>query len=782
MFLSCLSFLTLILMPDSSASDIILSKDGKKLADICVPSGTMSWEGDSSVLSKYWTSSEEAERRRRLLRDSVRDLASYLGKIAGTKFDVVEGAGGTELKGIPIYVGAEAEKVFGPVGKSFGGQFGFRVVADKRGIGLYGESEYGTSYAVYEFLHRLGCRWYMPSELGEYIPSKVVLTFPEMDEKLAPATEWRRMEDRTADDDFRRRNRMGTSAGGGNQVIAWHGLEGYITKEQRAEHPEWCLHVNGKPHPSYLRWTSQDVADAIADSIIARLDKKYESSVSLSPGDYVVPTEDPEELKGDPNPRVWEPAANQWSVTDRLILLANRIAERVEKKYPDVRFGILSYVNYSMPPAVQKVHRNVIPMLAPIDFNRAHPMTWPEHPNKTWLLDILQGWGKAAPRIAYYAYGMNLAEITAPNPFITKWSTDIPIILKNNCTFWTPETMGGWESMMPGFYLSMRLTFDPKEKPEEILKEMWTKLYGAAAEPMSRYWNRMDRAWIDSKEYAGSGFGYLKIFTPDVMRCVRADVDEALSKCSTVQEYQRVKMIDESLRLFELFMKMRRDWAAGKLAALSSDLDEWRASLRHLRRQYRPQFAFDSGLALDYVNSQWGAAYESGSRMAKDYAALSAPALVWKYEPDKEKQAEQLGWTKPDFDDSAWNKTHVVEDTWSDIGHHNTMGQMAYRVSMKIPAPLAGKKILLWIGSTDGSAKLFVNGQHVKYVVPEKTRQNEKGDSVDAFNGCFSPAAFDITSAVKAGDNQFTILCERNWLNELGTGGLMGPVAIFREK
>jgi len=32
------------------------------------------------------------------------------------------------------------------------------------------------------------------------------------------------------------------------------------------------------------------------------------------------------------------------------------------------------------------------------------------------------------------------------------------------------------------------------------------------------------------------------------------------------------------------------------------------------------------------------------------------------------------------------------------------------------------------------------------------------------------------------GDNQFTILCERYRLNELGTGGLMGPVVIYREK
>ncbi len=83
----------------------------------------------------------------------------------------------------------------------------------------------------------------------------------------------------------------------------------------------------------------------------------------------MVPTEDTEERKHDPEPRVWEPAAGRWSVTDR---------------------------------------------------------------------------------ISYCAYGMNLAEITAPCPFITKWGTDIPILLAHNIVYWSPETMGGWESMMPG--------------------------------------------------------------------------------------------------------------------------------------------------------------------------------------------------------------------------------------------------------------------------------------------------------------------------------------------
>lgn len=752
----------LLLAGGALAADVRLAAKGEARCVIVVPPGALVWQANA----KDPTLAEQEERRR-LLRDSVTDLALYLGKISGAKFETVEGLPAKERR-LPIYIGAEAEKVFGPVGKSMAGKFAFRLVANKKGVGLYGESEFGTSYAIYELLHRLGCRWYMPSELGECIPQRSTLELPEMDEALAPATEYRGMWDDTADANFQRRNRLN-----GNRLAGGHALEGYITKEQRAAHPEWCLLVGGKPHPLYLRWTRQDVADAISDNIIQRLDKAYASSISLSPGDYVVPTDDPEEMKFDPVPRVWEPAAQQWSVSDRLILLANRVAERVGKKYPDVRFVLYIYVNYSMPPAIQKVHPNVIPALAPIDFNRQHPMTWPNHPNQSWLLDMVKGWGQAAPRMAFRGYSFNLAELSAPNPFITKLATDIPILMSNHCVYWWPETKGGWASMLPGYYLAIRLTFDPNQKPDVVIQELMEHFYGAAAEPMSRYWYRMDRAWLEANEYSGCAFGYLRMFTPEVMKEARAAIDEALAKCRTISEYRRVEMVNESQTLFERFMKMRQDWAAGRLDGLATDLACWRGTLGDMSRRYKEQFVIH-WITQEYVDRMFGLAYTDASRVAKEFTPLAPALLKWKYCHDKDKIAEAQGWTQPEFDDAAWKTTQVVVETWSTLGHHNTMGRMVYRVKVDLAALPAGKRAVLWIGSTDGSAKLFVNGQHVKY--------SDNGKVLDAFTGYCEPAMFDVSGVVKAGANQLTILCERNWLNELGTGGLMGPVLLYREK
>jgi len=777
--LAILASLTM-LAGSAMAKDILLADKGKAQSVIVLPAGSMTWAGDTAQVSLTSWKDRETELRRRLQRDSVADLALYLGKMTGTTIEIVEGLPAKDTR-VPIYIAEAAQQVFGPVGISKAGLYGFRVVASSKGLGLYGESAYGTSYAIYELLHRLGCRWFMPTALGECVPNLPRLTVPETDASLAPATESRGMTQGGAD--FMRRNRMN----GLDVANAQGGLEICISKEQLDAHPDWRMVANGKPM-NMFRMTREDVADAIADNIIKRLDKDYMPSISLTPGDYVMSADDPEEMKYDPVPRVWEPAAGRWSVTDRMILLANRVAERVSKKYPDVKFGVLAYVNYSMPPVKQNVHPNVVPVIAPIDFNRHHPMTWPNHPNEYWLRDMVEGWGKKSSSIQAYWYGMNLAEITAPNPFITKWGTDIPILLKNKMAYWQPETMNGWDSMMPGYYLAVRMTFYPQETPDAILNDLYTRFYGAASEPMGRYWRTMDQAWINGGEYAGSHFGYLRIFTPEVMKNGRAAINEALAKCQTPLEYRRVKLIDESFSLFELYMKMRQDWATANLRTLDDQYDIWRSGARDMVRRYEDPadstYVLGRFGTLLYPDAFIADAYRDAARMERENVRLGEPMLEWKWKYNPGPEADSLPWTDTAYDDKDWPKTQVIRDTWSDLGHHNTLtevsagrsGRMAYRTTVSLAALPAGKKAYLWIGSTDGTAKPFVNGQPIKYVVPVT------GEVREAFAGYCQPAQFDITAAVKPGVNQITILCERAWLNELGSGGLMGPVVVYREK
>src|SRR5205814_4003426 len=84
------------------------------------------------------------------------------------------------------------------------------------------------------------------------------------------------------------------------------------------------------------------------------------------------------------------------SLTDRLLVLTNRIAERVTAKHPDVLLGMLAYSKYTRPPVREKVHPSIVPQIAPITYSRAHPISDETVPGNKDLRALIEGWGKKA--------------------------------------------------------------------------------------------------------------------------------------------------------------------------------------------------------------------------------------------------------------------------------------------------------------------------------------------------------------------------------------------------
>ena len=67
---------------------------------------------------------------------------------------------------------------------------GFIIKTRRNAIVLVGNEDAiyrGTEYAVYEFLERLGCRWYFPGEFGQVIPRMRTIEVPDMDVTAKPS-------------------------------------------------------------------------------------------------------------------------------------------------------------------------------------------------------------------------------------------------------------------------------------------------------------------------------------------------------------------------------------------------------------------------------------------------------------------------------------------------------------------------------------------------------------------------------------------------------------------
>ena len=266
----------------TARADVTLVEDGRAKAAILVAPAVMAADDPAVNLDALKNPAKEAEVQRRRLRESVKDLAHYLKLISGAEVAVnPPGDAAAAPDRIRILVGDLATQAFGPPAKPYPFKQGFRLTVKDSAVGLGGESDLAASYAIYELLDRLGCRWYVPSDMGEVIPQARTITLKDTDESLTPGTVYRTIW--YADEAYKRRNRMG-----GLTLHAGHALEitgVYLTEQDKQAHPEWIADIDGKKVPTRLKWSNEAVAHHVADRILAMHEANPQPSYSLSPDD-----------------------------------------------------------------------------------------------------------------------------------------------------------------------------------------------------------------------------------------------------------------------------------------------------------------------------------------------------------------------------------------------------------------------------------------------------------------------------------------------------------------
>lgn len=792
---AALSLMTGIFLNPVEAAEpsVALVQDGQTRVVIIVPSGLI--QEDVKLTIKTPSPEQTAEKNRRYLRDSVHDLAQYLEKMSGATIGVLDGLPADNK--LPIYIGEAAAQKFGTITTHAPAGQAFRVVVKPDGIGLYGENFQSTCYAIYEVLDRLGVRWMLPSEMGEVVPERKTIALPIGDTTSAPGTIGRFLWH--LDPTYQRRVRMG-----GEGVAAGHALEipadknkeripqryGYLTRQQLAEHLAWNAMINStRGINGRFCWGNTEVSDAVADAIIAKLDAGSDQrQFSLSPNDGSTFCEC--DLCKALDAGDFDPVMNTMSITDRFVNFANRIATRVTKKYPDVRFGFLAYVQYTQPPVREKLHPNLAVQLAPINYCRAHAMT-DNCPSRQHMRRIVENWAKAAPAgISYYQYMYNLAEYSAPYPMLHQMTVEQPIIYGNNVKYWQPEGMTNLDQILPAHYVSNRMAWNPKADPQRILDEFFLLFYGSAAAPMRKYWTLWDEAWTKVDEHAGANWAYARRFTPEFLEQARAAMDEALAAAKTNKEKFRVQMQDENLKQITRMMQLRFDLNEGRLTNLGPDSKAWLDRQIELGNEYSPQGAFSKirwtphTAAGHWFFKYMQPPYLDASHISENHNWVSPPLRNWKYQQDKENTGEISGWGKPDFNDAEWKTTDVGTETWSTMGLADYFGAVWYRVNVKFKDLPAGKKTFLWISATDGAARVWINGVRVPYRNSDGTPVLDKqGKEIEVPNSYGKPFSFEITNALKPNaTNQIAIEATHTFINELGTGGLLGPVYLYQEK
>ena len=716
------------------------------------------------------------------------ELAGILKRMSGAEIPVakVSAAAQIDTDNPSIVLGTLAEQLGLKMAKASGAKDGFRCKALGKAVLIVGESPAGVRNGAYAFLEGLGCGWYAPGEVGEVIPSRPsIVVADELDRCEVSDSVHRRFwyggkhRKGEATDTWLRRNKAELSIGSWRH--AWAGL--VPAQKYFKEHPEYFSLNKGVRTRRQLCTTNEGTIRVAAEALMRQMAVGKARVYPAGPNDGGGLCQCPQCAKLD-TPNYLEPTSGKPDCTDRIFQFANDLARITSRKFPGRDLGILIYSDYSrVPRKIGRIHPNVFPMFAPIRRCRFHGPGTPGCPlGLLWQAEI-RGWARITGKLGFYIYNYNLADSLVPLSKISFYKRLAAEVHKADIKqlAWVFETIDSWSMHAPHLYLSARLSWDSSLDIDAEMDRYFKGFYAEAAGPMRRYWLRIDSAYENATTHTGSQYGLHHIWTDALRKSCRADIEEASGASRTARVKQAVEMAEAGLRCAELFMRIWNGLGAFEFAKAHQARAELKAHVEAMAARTDPSWAHER-YAWGYYATFVGRTVSAGAKIVADGGQILVKLPdVWKFAKDEKAVGIEQGWFQPDYDDSKWADFGTFWKSWSDQGIGTYAGAGWYRTSFTIPAPpgrspaAPGRSpasaergdLRLWFGGFDDNVDVYLNGRHL-----------------GVKKGFAKPAEFEgIGRYLKFGArNVLAVRVTAGGLAELGTGGIMMPVMIYRSK
>jgi hypothetical protein len=426
--------------------------------------------------------SENASKNTKTVAD---ELASFLQRITGAPFDVKPGDGseGIVLGTIAEFPHAELAAPL-KVRDRFDGREAYAIRTETKRLLLLGATDLGASHAAYRFLELIGCRWFFPAGAWEVVPSLPVLelNFNESDRPALLSRRiwygWGHFSDpvlgsKTHHDylNWGRRNRMAASL----TIRAQHAWEDVIGQNREAfkANPEWLALVQGERKGPQFCASHPDVR-RLCIEYARNYFKRHpdQDMVSMEPSDGAGQCE-------------CESCAALGSISDRVFGLANTVAQTVAREFPGNMVGVLAYHLHSEPPAFELEPNVYVQLTAGFTTGRYTfeelMDLWPKQCRNLGFYDYFSVWSWDQDRLPGGRAG-NLA-------YLRK---QIPRYIERNATSMDAESGNNWGPHGRGYYIANKLMWNPKADVDALLEDFYKRAFGPAAEPMRRYYERVD--------------------------------------------------------------------------------------------------------------------------------------------------------------------------------------------------------------------------------------------------------------------------------------------------
>ncbi len=437
---------------------------------------------------------------------AVAKLRKYIKMMSGAEVDVATPAqaAGTTFP-CKIVVGNKTVRALYPNVNLDGlGTDGFWLKTEGNALLIGGAEKRGTLYGVYELLHMWGCRWWAIDV--NTIPARKTLSIASLNMRIVPVVEYRDMlyGDRQwvsaweHGGTFYTRNRLNgfnysenePSLGGrveffpANLVHSWGFLMRPVGEMDGSfeKHPEYWAYCNGKRVPDQVCPMHPMVAKIMTANLLRELREKpgysfvvvgQEDNFNYCRCDDCLAIADVEGVSGPG------------------IILANKIAEALEKEFPDIWVMTPAYEWSQKPPKTIKPRHNVGVTLCSIqcDFNRPiEEMTTPG--NKDFAEDII-AWGKITKKLYIWDYTTNFHHYLLPFPNLDAIVPNVKFFVRHGAKgilFQGSHTTRAAEFSQLRMWVLARAAWDPENADgPALINEFVDNYYGAAAPWIKKY-------------------------------------------------------------------------------------------------------------------------------------------------------------------------------------------------------------------------------------------------------------------------------------------------------
>jgi Domain of unknown function (DUF4838) len=729
------------------------------------------------------------------VRAAAEDLRGYVEKISGAKVRIAGDdeavAGAVVLVGrskLTDAMGVEIAEGLSPNRK----EEGFVIVCRGDRLVLAGNDRgpyHGTQYAVYRLLERLGVRWFMPGEFGEYVPASKTIEVPEMEVRGRPdfimRGWWSHMKEALQKEERLWKIRNGMTPDNMFDAPGDSSLRGFVADKELAKtRPE----LFARSFDGTVNWFMPNLSNPEAVKIAAEKMKEHfrkhpeTDSIGIAPDDGLprdFNKETVERNQGFYDVGGREGVPGEASVTEEWIAFVNAMAREVNKDFPDKIITTNGYANRTTPPVSERPEKNVGIMFAAIWCDTLHAYDDP----KSWLMrrqgDMVRQWCRQSDRVWLYNYEETmLVTALTPVPLTRKLARDFPLLKKWGCIGFADEARNQWTDCgIQTKYIRARLMWDANADVKGLLEEYFSKWYGSAAPAARAFWDAIEEA-IESSRYLGHEDRILPyIYTPELMAKLARHADEAEKLAGDERSKVHVRVDRLILEHLRAYVAMNDAEFAGKFSEAAGQARRMLALRRELKA-INPFLMTDSESQNDQEYFYYGvtARAEYYDKLAdltggKTGRLVALLAEKTRFQVDRHDDGRFAGWYEPSWDDSAWPMVSTTQPFYAqgymDQEGHAYVGPVWYRFEVEVPEAAAAKPVRLYAPVVESEAWCWVNG---KYAGHRRFRESyERPNEMD----------LDVSRGVRAGRNVIAIRVSTGLSPAQTPGGLCSRLFLY---